>query len=246
MTLFNNDFSTTFNVLRYVLLTACLFVGAEMYGQQSNARGPVKFTCVSWDKLSFDELYYRENQKYVPLEVIPYKRSKAYTITGMSALELFIQDVDENGRLQYRLVGQAPMLPNTRRMLFFIVEPAGVSEVPLKVVGMDDSLKAFPRGAFRFFNMSNALLKVGFGDAVEPIKPRSTCIIEPEIKNNGSFIPFVVADEQGKKIYETRLIGQMSGREMVFIMLPTESNKRVAVKFISQVIPRRTQSAENE
>lgn len=251
MSVFNNYSFSIRCLVRALLVPALLFLCAEVQGQEAKAKAKTKargvlFTCVSWDQLSLEELYYREGREYHPLEVIPYKRSKSYRVKGMPALELYIKATDAKGRLSYELVGQSPLLPNTRRMLFFMVESPDTSELPLRVVGMDDSVKAFPRGAFRFFNMSNAALTIGFGDQIEPIPAKSTRMLEPEIKDNGSFIPFVVADEDGAKVYETRLIGQSTGRKMVFIMPPTESNKRVTVKFISQVVPQKAASDDED
>ncbi|WPJ96208.1 hypothetical protein SH580_00645 [Coraliomargarita algicola] len=242
MPLFKKNTARPPYFITVVLLLVLFFARTEMSAQTAKEKpSVVNFTCVSWDKLSYDELYYRQGKEYIPLEVIPYRRSTAYKVKGMSHLELFIKGVDAKGKPNYQLVGQAAMLPDTRRMLFFLVERPDQPEMPIQIVGMDDSLKAFPRGAFRFFNMSNAALTIGFGDQIELIPARATRMLEPEIEANGSFIPFIVANDENEKIYETRLIGQTTGRMMVFIMPPTASYDRVSVKFISQTVPRKRQ-----
>jgi hypothetical protein len=233
------------SLYKVLFVPALLFVCTEVHGQAPEVRaegsGAVTFSCVSWDQLSFDELYYRDGQEYLALEVIPYRRSKSYALKGVSGLEIFIKGLDESGVVEYRLIGQAEWHPKTRRMLFFLIESDTDSGPPLQVMGVDDSLKVFPRGAFRFFNMTNTPLRVGFGSSVELMQPKSVRIVKPEIENKGSFVPFLVVDESGEKVYETRLVGQSTGREMVFIMPPTGSMDRVTVKFISQIVPRRNQ-----
>lgn len=239
MSSFLNPPTFLLTFVRVLCVSTLFLVVAELSAQTPKAVKSVHITCVSWGKLSFDELYYREGQDYHALELIPNRRSKVYNIKGMSGLELYVKGLNEAGDVAYRLVGQSSWLPDSRRMLFFLVDSnAGTS---LQIMRIDDSLQAFPAGAFRFFNMSGLSLNVGFGTSVKALPAKSTQIVKPEIEYQGSFIPFLIVDNEGNKLYESRLIGYSNARKMVFIMPPAEGSKRVSVKFISQTLPRRKQ-----
>ena len=53
---------------------------------------------------------------------------------------------------------------------------------------------------------------------------------------NGGFMPFVINDTKGKRIFGTRLFGQPSGRELVFIIPPRQKGAMPRVKFVSQLL----------
>jgi hypothetical protein len=53
----------------------------------------------------------------------------------------------------------------------------------------------------------------------------------------GGFRPFIIGNAKGKQIFGTRLFGQPSGRELVFISPPLRRDSNSPrVKFVSQLI----------
>lgn len=232
---FQNSFNVMQRVIVCILLLQCLQV--TVHSQNEPATKPITFSCVIWKKLSFPELYYKQGKDYIELELLPNNRSDVYRLKGMSALELYVPDVDEAGRPVYKLVAQSPLQPNVRRLLFFIVESNSTTGLPLRVLGIDDSMKGFPLGHTRFVNMSTLSLKVGFGGEVTDLAAKSMCTVESNVSKNGGLMPFLVTDEKGNKVYQTRLMSQPRGRDMVFILPPNRPKGRVGVKFLPQVIP---------
>jgi hypothetical protein len=51
----------------------------------------------------------------------------------------------------------------------------------------------------------------------------------------GGFIPFFIKDEKGNTVFETRLLGQPTGRETVFIYPPQANGRKLSVQFLSEV-----------
>lgn len=234
-----SQFQKTFILLQRIILCSILLQCLQMaaHGQAEQTTKPIRFSCVIWKKLSFPELYYRQGKEYIELKLLPNNRSEAYRLKGMSALELYVPGEDEAGRPIYRMVAQSALQPNARRMLFFIVEDSKSSEMPLRVLGIDDSMKGFPVGHTRFVNMSELSLKIGFGNQVTDLAAKSMCTVESNVSENGGLMPFVVTDAEGNNVYQTRLMSQPRGRDMVFILPPSRPKGRIGVKFLPQVVP---------
>jgi len=197
-----------------------------------------EFSCVSWEKLPFSEIFYRAGNDYLPLQMRVNKRSKLYTLDGVPAkLELYIKGLSPEGETIYKMIGQAPMLPRTDRMLFFMQPSEDDSGLPVAMYGIDDSLEVFPVGSFRFVNTTQVPLQVIFRDTKEELPARGMKILTPEVPKRSGFIPCYVTDMQKNIVYETRLYAQSRGRKMVFIRAPAELGERVQVRFLGDIVP---------
>ncbi len=206
------------------------------HAQENSPSLNTEFSCVIWKKLPYDELYYRQGAEYLPLKLLANNRSQLYPLKGMEALELYIPGVDEKERPIHTLVGTGTFPLSANRVIFFIVESGKKARFPLRILGIDDSLEGFPPGTTRFVNMSNLGLKVGFGSSVTKLKPKAMATVESNAPSDGGFMPFIVTDDNGRRVYETRLMSQPNGRDMVFI-LPSERVARpISLKFVPQVI----------
>ena len=105
-----------------------------------------------------------------------------------------------------------------------------------RVFTMDDSLTAFPRGAFRFANFYKQVLYVKCGNTIKKIPPNQLTVVRAINQPRGGFVPFLIADDKGKKIFGTRIFGQPAGRELVFISPPEKRGGVPRVKFVSQLL----------
>lgn len=205
--------------------------------QPAPAKAVVEFSCLVWDSLATPEIFYRDGKSYFPLTFSPGNRSQLYPLKESMDLELYVKEVGEDGVATYKLVGKAPLVGGTRRMLFIIDPAPEAADLPLVIFGFDDSLDVFPPGTFRFANFTAALLQVKFGGQTTKLPARELSVVKSNAPKNGGFLPFVIGDASGKVVFETRLFGQPSGRDMVFIGPPAKPGGPPRVKFLTQIIP---------
>lgn len=231
-------------MMNFSRLTQSLFVLSLLWaaaplplGAQSAAKATsIKFSCVAWENLTISNLFYRQGKKCLPIQLSPGNRSELYTLQDATALELCALAVDDQGKEYYKLIGQAALPEGSERALFFIAERTTADGLPLTVSGMDDSLKNFPRGSFRFVNSTPVELKVTFGGVTTPIVPRAMTVVPSQVSKDGGFLPFLVKDNAGRNVYETRFFAQPTGRDMVFIAPPPKPGDQVLIKFLAQLI----------
>ena len=222
------------------LVLSLLFASAllvSVQAQDSSGRSGVQFTCVTWDNLPYEELFYRDGEDGLPISIGKGVRSDPYPLKTQPALQLYIKATDEDGDTAYELVGQAPLASGAERTLFIIEKNEKDSGLPLRVLSMDDSLRSFPMGAFRFVNSTRTSLKVEFGGSTNTVVPNQITMVPANAPKLGGFLPFLVKGMNNKVIFETRLFGQPRGRKMVFILPPSRTGGRVKVRFLPEIIP---------
>lgn len=227
------------NLTFFTKLMLLLLMAAPLFIQAQQQSGPVKFSCVIWKSLSFSEVFYRQGKDYIPLKLSAGNRSELYPLKGAAALELYIfiaAAKSETGKAEYQLVGQSTFPVGIKRILYFITENNDPGGLPLRLSGVDDSLLTFPRGAFRFVNLTNVPLDVSFGGEVNEIAPKKMTMVKSKVSRAGGLLPFIVKDSAGRNVYENRFFAQETGRDMVFILPPTNTGGRVIVKLLPQLI----------
>ena len=202
---------------------------------QSTSASEIEFTCVSWKPLGYPELFYRNGDDYIKIEVSTRKRSEAYSHQAHQAFELYVPQTNSVGDSGYALVGQGMPQAGVERMLFIIEKNASEEGLPLQVRGFDDSLETCPIGAFCFANLTEEALEVHFGETVNALHPDTISVIKDAVALSGGFIPFFLKDENGKIVVETRLFGQTTGRKMVFIYPPKANRRKFSVQFLSEI-----------
>jgi hypothetical protein len=205
--------------------------------QTVTEKSGVEFSCLVWDPLPMPEIFYLDGNDYLPLVFSLGNRSQPYPLKQATAFELYVKDAGEEGGTSYKLVGKAPLVTGSRQMLLVIIPAMGTGALPLRLMAVDDSMEAFPPGSFKFLNFSKDALQVKFGGQIAAIRPGEIRIVNPRIPEKGGFMPFMIGDTQGKIVFETRLFGQPTGREMVFIGNASEPERQHKVMFLTQVIP---------
>ena len=236
--------SRAFHMMNLSRLTRCLLVLSLLLtaaplplGAQSAPKATsIKFSCAIWENLTISNLFYRQGKKCLPLQLSPGNRSELYTLQDATALELCTLAVDEQGKEYYKLIGQAALPAGSDRALFFIFERKTADGLPLTVAGMDDSLKNFPRGSFRFVNSTPVELKVLFGGVTTPIAPQAMTVVPSKVSKDGGFVPFLIKDAANRNLYETRFFSQPTGRDIVFIAPPLKPGEQVLIKFLPQLM----------
>jgi hypothetical protein len=218
-----------------VILWACLQTLAS--AQTAKPGSSVRFSCVIWKDLPYPGIFYRTNGEFRALALLARQRSETYSLEATEALELYIAKDSPSGKPGYELVGKAALPQGTKQLLFLLQEAPQGTKLPLRVFGMDDSLEAFPPGAFRFLNFTSHPLQVEFGGATNNLPPQEIKVVLPAIPERGGFLPFIVKDGQGHIGFQTRLFGQPRGRKMVMLVPPTKEEEKLSVLFLPQIIP---------
>jgi hypothetical protein len=197
----------------------------------------MEFSCVVWQQLPIIPVFYRDGKNYLPLEFSLGNRSQLYPLNEAVTLELYEKTVGADGATTYKLVGKAHVVAGTRRMLFLIDPVSNSTGLPLRVFGVNDALDVFPPGTFRFVNFSTTALQVKFGGQIHKLPAGEMSVIKSNVSEKGGFLPFFIGDASGKIVFETRLFGQPTGRDMVFIGPPTKPEGEPMVKFLTEIIP---------
>lgn len=223
------------------LSAACVLLLATwpalLRAQSDTGKPGPEFSCLVWDALPIAAVFYRDGKNYLPLVFSPGNRSRLYPLKEATGLELYEKATGADGAASYKLVGKAPLVEGTRRILFLVDPVANATGLPLRIFGINDALDVFPPGTFRFLNFSSAALQVKFAGQVNKLPAGKVSVVKSNVSEKGGFLPFLIGDSGGKVVFETRLFSQPSGREMVFIANPAEPGGLARVKFLTEIIP---------
>lgn len=198
------------------------------------------FTCLYWEGLPKERLYYRLGEEFLPIKFEDSRRSQNYALKGLTSFELYRDAIEpKEDQPPYDLLSKTAVPSGSSQILFLVIpfQENGDGHVKYRVVAMDDSLSAFPRGTFRFANFTSQKLLVKFAGEIEELPARKMTVMSCKPGKAGGFRPFLIGDAKGKQIFGTKLFGQPSGRELVFISPPLRRESNTPrVKFISQLI----------
>lgn len=226
---------------RISLFIVCLhfiFVLALPLAAQSNmGTSGVKFTCLLWDELPMDELYYKEGESYEPIEFRKGKRSKEYSLRNTSVFELFVPVVNEDGQRYFKLIGTSPLVEGSSQILFILVPLERQPDMPLSILALDDSIDGFPPGTFRFANFTGSELLVKVRDEVTQLAAGKVTVADSQSSEDGGLVPVALGSPEGELLHFTRIYSHARSREMVFILKSKNPRKKFDFKFVPQNIP---------
>ena len=222
-----------------LLVAAFIVIGlVQGYGQEKKEVAKVNFTCLLWKSPLHEKIYFRDGKNYTPIEVFTGSRSLTHTLAKSQKFQLFVRrDVGEE--VVYHLVGNAKILPGVRQMLYILFVRNSKDGLNIRILPMDDSLKGFPAGTIRFANFSKSDLQVKLADKTKKIRSSEMTVMETKAGKNGGLFPVFIRNNQGKRIFETRLFAQKNGREIVFIGEPESPGGLPSVRFLPQLLPQK-------
>lgn len=226
--------------VRFLCAAFALLLAASpspLLAQSPAGKPGQEFSCLIWEPLAIAEVFYRDGEKYLPLEFSPGNRSQLYPLKEAAALELYERATGADGADTYKLVGRGSWDTGARRMLFLVDPAAEGSGLPLRIFGVNDALDVFPRGTFRFLNFSSIPLQVKFAGKTGKLPVGEITLLKSDVSDKGGFLPFLIGDDNGKVVFQTRLFSQPNGREMVFIGNPAKAGGLPRVKFLTEIIP---------
>lgn len=219
------------NMLLAVL--SALFLCGIVNAEEQKKPGGITFTGIALSTLPYEDIFYRNGKEFVKLELRNGRRSNPYSLSKAEALELFIKTTDPEK--PYQLIAKAALVPNTRKMLYFIAETRSTNPggLPLGLFGIDDSDSAFPDGSFRFINFFKVPLGIEFNKKRFIAQPGRSAVHRLNLPKEGAFTPFIVKDKKGKVLGGTRLFSHAANREMVLIFPPKKGKKRLDIRYFS-------------
>ena len=222
-----------FSILSLLILSGVCLAQVE---SGDAPRSTYKISCLYWEGKPSEVLYFREGESFRPLEFKQAQRSKEFALQGTAQFELYRKvPQPEPGKLPYELLSQCT-IPNAADILFVVIPYERKGALLYHVHAMDDTLQSFPRGSFRFVNYTTDGIQVKCGEKIQQIAPLGLWSLASIDSPTGGFVPFILGDSDGAIIYGTRIFGQPSGRELVFIIPPTKEGGTPRVKFISQLV----------
>ena len=209
-----------------LLLFAGFLLCEHVHAQGQEKKQGIEFSCMLWNGPLPEKIYYQDGEEY--REVIPFtsSRSLPHQLEKSTQFRLFTMSgaEGEDEEPVYTLVGQAALLPGVQRILFilFPTKDEASEAIKIRIMALDDTLNGFPPGSFRFVNFSGSDLLVKFAGIIKKIPTQQITLMQSKIGKLGGLVPFMLGDNEGQKIFETRLFAQPNGREIVFIGKPKE------------------------
>lgn len=212
-------------------------------GDDSGHAKGIEFSCATLEDLPYHELYYQHGKQHLPLALAAGQRSKLYHLQGVETLELFVRKEQAAGSgtagaaPEYQRVGMAPLLKGVKRLLFLIDATKDATDLPLRLLGMDDTLATFPAGSFRFINRTPNPLRLELAGATHELPQGALKVVTPALPGAGGFLPAIIKSADGQLVLENRFFAQRTGRELVIISPPAAGRTELAMRFLSETIP---------
>ena len=223
-----------------IIAVSCYCLG-PLHAQDQEKKPGIGFSCLLWQGPLPEKIYYQDGEDY--REVIPFtgSRSLPHRLEKSQEFRLFtkIEAEAEDEEPVYTLVGQSKLLPSVSPILFILFPSTSEEGFKIKILALDDSLKGFPPGSFRFANFSTADLLVKFAGNIKQIPAREITMMKSGIGKEGGLVPFLLGNYEKKIVFETRLFAQQTGREIVFIGPPKEAGGLPSVRFLPQLLPQK-------
>lgn len=206
--------------------------------QNADAGSPLVFTCVIFDPLPIEPLFYRDGKTQTPIVPRTMRRSLPYKLGPETRFDLLTTETLQDGSTGYKIVGTAPIPQGVSRVMF-LIEPKpqrGPNDLPLNILAVEDSLERFPPGAFRYANATPIPLRIEFGGVAASASPGETVLIKPRALEAG-YYPVKIFDASGQVIFQSRFFWEPVVREYVIIKPGANvSEGKLSLRFISEVV----------
>lgn len=223
-----------FSIVLATIVTLTSFVSAQ--------DSKVSFTAMLWEGEK-QEFFYREKEQPKSIQIRKGQRSVAHVLSNSAEFLLYTktQSKEPDVAPVFTLVAKTTIPLNAKKMLFMLFknDKETSDQLEYKVLALDDSEKGFPRGTFRFINLNDEELTVSFARKEQRLKGNGITLMKSNVDDNSGMIPFLVLNQTGKIVYQTRLWAQSDGRELVFIGPPRKVGGLPQLRFMSQFLPRK-------
>ncbi len=235
--------------LYFPLLTYCLALLSLPAQEVPAPIIDVKFTAFMWDKPLKGHIHYSSEGEDIPLNLPNLQRSPIYSYTGPTPLPFYTIEAGTDGQTIRSTVAEANIpVDMSKPLLIFI--PGGSGGLDYRVAVLDDEVKDFRPGSYRFINLSSYAVKGKIGAVdVNLSKRGSTATVDTGV-DEVSYEDVIFAIEQNdtwRPAFQT--VWRIDPRERMLVFL-TDSTKRhlgpLELKAIPQLVLNPVPSAGEE
>lgn len=212
------------NYLQQLILSFVVFLSFPTAVFADTTRGR-EFSCLRLDTLPEGEIYYKSAEGMKLIVNLPKRRSEAKPLKGSDSFRIFMKVEAEDGSFTYKVIGESKIPQETKTVLFILSAAEKGSKLPVRMIALDDSLKAFPKGTFRFANFTDEKFGIKFGELKRVIKPNALTLMKVSMHRTGGFMQMTMYGMDGEPLYGKKIFGQPNNRGIVFIM-PSEDRAK--------------------
>jgi hypothetical protein len=157
--------------------------------------GSVEFSLLgSGSSLQIPVGFLNEEGEFTRIRVQRMTRSQVYRYRGSERLRLVTPVKAIDGSTDYRTIWQYPVPETPTRLLLLV---SGGKEAPMFYV-MDDSLKNFGFGEYKYINLTQRELVVLHDEEKFTLKPEEIRIISPQTADKGRY-PIRIASRENEE-----------------------------------------------
>ncbi len=182
------------------------------------------------------DLYYLNGKEVHKIEFKTRKRSQTYPTKLGKPLQLFIRNTAPDAENPFILVAQSKSIIRTPRTLFFIKPAKKGSDLPLELEALNDGLDEFPKGAFRYINLTKASLVIECGGVEAVLPAYGDTVVKPNIPKNAGSMPIIVKTKKGQRILGGQTYGIPGDRKMILIKATGKAKAPIALINIPQAV----------
>lgn len=227
--------------LIYLTMVLSTLLLPSVRAQGTSQSHGTNFTCLVMgelpEEIPMDEIFYKEGASYVPIELKRGKRSQKYPLKKAKNFQLYISDDSVKEGDPFKAVGGSRLVEGSKEMLFLIMPVESKEGLPLSVFGVDDSLKGFPPGTFRFVNFTKSGLLVKVKEKITKLPSSEITVVSSQSNSDGGLVPVMFGSLKGEMLHFTRIYSHPRTREMVFIGPTADPQRKFEFKFVPQNIP---------
>lgn len=218
---------TALHIFRYILLLLIPVLHAA----------GLEFTAIEYGASNSSEpIFYHDGKEYKEIKLRNQRRSLTCRaeLGEDRVLRMFSKNPSqEPNAIPYLVIGSVTVDSGYERVLLLInrIGNDGANQLRLRLI--EESVASFPRGSYRFINLSGRKIGILFGEEKVLIEDDEMKTLKANPKNDeGNYVQVQLVGQTGYLYQSTWYIGRFS-RELVFL-LPDEEDEGVRLIMFSQ------------
>lgn len=188
---------------------------------------------------AYKDLYYKTAAGYEKLIVPNNNRSRIYQFTGGEVLELYRQQPDAEGNIQYRKIASTSVRKDLKKVFFVMLPHSKANGPEFLIYHVGDTFKTSDSQKWIVLNFTNRDLVARIESDIKPFSlgPGGTNFVSPKPRDNNSYV-FSVAekiDGRWEKIYD-KIWPHRPGKRAIVFLLPSDDPYGMGMKAIFEDI----------
>jgi len=220
--------------MKIFLVITLLFT--QLSYSQDTKKGVRYFTLAVFEKVIDQQVYYRDGEELIPIKFKTGRRSEIYKLKGDHGLELFVKEMDSEGKPTNKLIGKPRREVGYKNSLFLIDKSSKKGE--LRVFESNDGITDFPAGSFRFLNLTTQKIGIKLDGSPKVIKAGGTLTFPVKDPKNKSFVSMSLYSTRGDLLVGSRMYCQATAREFIIIYPPRHGKQKIKLNYLNQLLPK--------